>query len=133
MNVNIARFILALVVGSGLGQLTQAKAPIMPEETPRAAGFEVSGSVFTPLFTETFSDNPFDALDTVTRTPRQLEIDLRPDDSVVPVIASSDITLSQAADDASSGWSVAGGIWLFLGGIWIIGTLVHHRHTIQTS
>ena len=90
MNVNIARFILALVVGFGLGQMAHAKAPSVPDDTHRAAGFEVSGSVFTPLFIDKLSDNPFDALDTVARTPTQLEIDMRPDDDIEPVIANSD-------------------------------------------
>lgn len=133
MTIKIARFILALVAASVVGQVAHARASATPDETHQATGFDISGAVFTPLF----SDDAFDAVEAKSLQSQKLDFDTEIALAEQSVFETGGLATAKSADHSRNHSrdrvSLTGGVWLFLGGIWIIGTLVHHRQTIHTS
>ena len=111
MNIHIARIILAIIAAAGLAQAAQADPQaIQSDGASPGMRLELSSAAFTPPP----SDNPFDAVDTISSQA-----------------AASGAVTRDAGGSARSLISPVGGVWLFLGSIWIIGTLIHHRRVIQ--
>ncbi|MBT8441551.1 MAG: hypothetical protein KJO76_04115 [Gammaproteobacteria bacterium] len=108
MNIHIARIILAIIAAAGLAQVAHAEPVSMQIEVASTdVRLELTGAAFGSP-----SDNPFDAVDTISTQPAGAET-------------------QDAGASARSLISPVGGVWLFLGSIWIIGTLIHHRRVIQ--
>lgn len=127
MNINIARFILALVAATAVGHGARAEAPPWPQDTHQAADSDISG----PVFAASFSGSPFDVLGPTSRGPEGQMTESEAPIAHRSLLESGGGVTLQANGHSGDFAPLTGGVWLFLGGIWIIGTLVHHRQVIR--
>lgn len=125
--MNIARIVLAILATIVGSHLAHAKPPAMPDGMYQTASLDFDGSMFTPFG----SEKPL-AVASTAKPDRELELQ-KSSVTLQSQRESGVLNLQEAATGSHNRAAWTGGIWLFLGGIWIIGTLVHHRHTIQTS